>query len=57
MKKAYGEPKRIISKRRELIEKIDEIATEYYEAGMKLTIRQAYYQCVSRGFIDNNDKE
>ena len=57
MKKAYGEPKRIKSKRRELIEKIDEIATEYYEAGMKLTVRQAYYQCVSRGFIDNNDKE
>ena len=57
MKKAYGEPKRIISKRRELIEKIDGIASEYYEAGMKITVRQVYYQLVARGFIDNNDKE
>lgn len=54
MKKAYGEAKRIISKRRELIEKIDEIATEYYEAGMKITVRQVYYQLVARNIMPNS---
>ncbi len=39
MKKAYGKPRKIITKRRELIKRIDEIATEYYAAGMKITVR------------------
>lgn len=54
MKKAYGEPKRIISKRRELIKKIDDIASEYYEAGMKITVRQVYYQLVARNIMPNS---
>lgn len=54
MKKAYGEPKRIISRRRELIEKIDGIATEYYESGMKITVRQVYYQLVARNIMPNS---
>lgn len=40
MKIAYGKPRKIITKRRELIKRIDEIATEYYAAGMKITVRK-----------------
>lgn len=54
MKIAYGKPRKIITKRRELIKRIDEIATEYYAAGMKITVRQIYYQLVSRGIMGNS---
>ena len=54
MKKAYGEPKRLTGKTRELIKAIDRIVTEYDEKGMKITVRQVYYQCVSRKILDNS---
>jgi len=40
----------------EMIRKIDEISSEYVERGYKLTVRQAYYQMVSRGLLENCEK-
>ena len=57
MKQAFGEQKRITKKRRELIARIDEIASDYASRGMKLTVRQCYYQLVSRGVIPNSADE
>ena len=57
MKQAFGEQKRISKKRRELIEQIDAIASDYSQRGMKLTVRQCYYQLVSKGIIPNGAKE
>jgi hypothetical protein len=37
--------------------KINEIIQEYAEEGYRLTLRQLYYQLVSRGIIENNQKE
>ena len=54
MKQAYGEQKRLISRRKELIKRIDEIASEYYAQGMKITVRQVYYQLVARGIMGNS---
>lgn len=39
-----------------LIEQADEIATEYAASGYGLTLRQLYYQFVSRGLIPNHDR-
>lgn len=41
----------------ELIEQVEEIVDEFQEAGFVMTLRQCYYQCVSRNYISNNDKE
>lgn len=57
MKQAYGVQKRITKKRRQLIESIDAIASEYSAQGMRITVRQVYYQCVSRGIMPNSKKE
>lgn len=54
MRIAYGKPKRLINKRKELIRKIDEIASEYSEAGLTITVRQIYYQCVARNILPNS---
>lgn len=54
VKIAYGEQKRIISKRRELIKKIDDIASEYDAQGMTITVRQIYYQLVARNIMPNS---
>lgn len=40
-----------------LIEKANEIIEEYQEQGFDLTLRQLYYQFVSRDIIANNQKE
>lgn len=40
----------------DLIEKVNKVIREYYEKGYSLTLRQAYYQLVARGFIENNEK-
>jgi hypothetical protein len=40
----------------ELIQKINDVIEEYQQSGYNLTLRQCYYQLVSRGFIDNNEK-
>ena len=39
------------------IEKANTIIAEYQAQGFELTLRQLYYQFVSRGFIPNNDRE
>ncbi len=41
----------------ETIEKANAILIEYAEQGYDLTLRQLYYQFVSRGFIANNQRE
>ena len=40
-----------------MIDIVRDICDEYAEQGFDLTLRQLYYQCVSRGYIPNNDKE
>ena len=40
-----------------LIDTANEIITDYQAAGYDLTLRQLYYQFVSRGFIANTEKE
>lgn len=40
----------------ERIELINEVLEEYSSAGYEMTLRQAYYQMVARGYIPNNDK-
>ena len=54
MKISYGKQKRLTKKRRSLIENIDEIVNEYAEKGMRITVRQVYYQCVARKILDNS---
>ncbi len=44
-------------KRRDAIKKANEIIESYKLQGYELTLRQLYYQFVSLGFIDNNQKE
>lgn len=43
-------------KSRDLIEKCNEIIAEYIAAGYKLTLRQLYYQLVSRDYVPNTQK-
>jgi hypothetical protein len=40
-----------------IIEKANEIIAEYADQGFDLTLRQLYYQFVSRGLIPNKDTE
>lgn len=43
--------------RQDKIEKANTIIEEYKEQGFELTLRQLYYQFVSRGYIANNQRE
>jgi hypothetical protein len=49
--------KKIGTKRLAVIHKANEIIAEYLSQGFRLTLRQLYYQFVSRGLIANNMKE
>jgi hypothetical protein len=40
-----------------LLASLSEIASVYAADGLKLTVRQLYYQCVARGWIENNERE
>jgi hypothetical protein len=40
-----------------LLASLSEIASAYGAAGLRLTVRQLYYQCVARGWIENNECE
>lgn len=40
-----------------MLERVNSILEEYVEEGYVLTLRQLYYQLVSRDVIPNNDKE
>lgn len=44
------------SKSLDLIELINQVIGEYQAQGYELTLRQAYYQLVARGYIPNNEK-
>lgn len=44
------------SKSFELIELINQVIDEYKAMGYELTLRQAYYQLVARGYIPNNER-
>ncbi len=53
MKIAYGRQKRLAGKTKKLIESINGIVEEYSAQGLNLTVRQVYYQLVSRGLMPN----
>lgn len=40
----------------ELIELVNQVINEYKMQGYELTLRQAYYQLVARGYIPNNER-
>ena len=56
MKKKY-QNEVFYGKTRKLIENINEIAESYYRRGIILTVRQVYYQCVTRNLIANSKRE
>lgn len=49
--------KRFSTKNRNLLQKCLSILNEYEQKGIKVTLRQLYYQLVARGIIPNLDKE
>lgn len=53
MKQAYGEATRFTRKTQKLIEHVNGIVEQYSGMGMRLTLRQCFYQLVSRGIIPN----
>jgi hypothetical protein len=54
MPKICYRQKKFSTDRQDLIDKANAIITEYAEQGFELTLRQLYYQFVSRDFIPNN---
>jgi hypothetical protein len=50
-------PKRFSKASRETIRRANEIVADYQAQGLDLTLRQVYYQFVSRGWIPNNQAE
>lgn len=57
MKKKYTEKIGLSNKNMSTLNLINEILEEYVSDGYRLTLRQLYYQLVSRDVIPNNDKE
>ena len=57
MKIQYINPKRWIGSTREFLTKVIAICDEYKAQGYKLTLRQLYYQLVSRDIIPNQQRE
>lgn len=57
MPKICYRPKKFNDDRLDKIEKANAIIAEYREQGFELTLRQLYYQFVSRDFIKNNQRE
>lgn len=57
MKIAYDSRLRMNAANAERLETINEIVEEYMADGYILTLRQLYYQLVTREVIDNNQKE
>lgn len=54
MPKICYRPKKFSTDRQDLIAKANDIIAEYAAQGFELTLRQLYYQFVSRDFIPNN---
>lgn len=40
----------------DLIKLVNQVIQEYQAQGYELTLRQAYYQLVARGYIPNNER-
>lgn len=57
MKEAFTDKLRLNNKNKQQLEVVNEIIGEYSQQGYKLTLRQLYYQLVSRDIILNNLKE
>ena len=56
MKIAYA-PREFNAKHLDIIKKTNRIVADYTAQGFSLTLRQVYYQFVSRGWIENKDTE
>ena len=57
MKQTFDAKLRLSSKNIEILQRINAILEEYRKQGYKLTLRQLYYQLVSRDVIPNKDSE
>lgn len=57
MKQTFDHKLRLSKANKEMLERINEILEGYQSEGYVLTLRQLYYQLVSRDIIPNNDKE
>lgn len=57
MPKICYRPKKFSADRQDKIDKANAIIAEYAAQGFELTLRQLYYQFVSRDFIANNQRE
>ena len=57
MKQQFTDKLRLSKSNVEMLTRINNILEEYVEDGYTLTLRQLYYQLVSRDVIPNNDKE
>ena len=57
MKQSFREGLHLSKKNKELLETINKIIEEYSMEGYRLTLRQLYYQLVSRDIIPNQQKE
>lgn len=57
MKEKFTDSLRLLSGNIQRLEEINEIIEEYRVQGYRLTLRQLYYQLVSRGIIPNEVKE
>lgn len=57
MKQQFVDKLRLSKSNIEMLNRINDILEEYVNDGYTLTLRQLYYQLVSRDVISNNDKE
>lgn len=57
MPKIAYRPKKFSAARAKMIDTCNKIIAEYAAQGFELTLRQLYYQCVSRDIIANNMRE
>lgn len=57
MKQQFDSELRLSKANRIMLERINTILEEYRNDGYVLTLRQLYYQLVSKGIIPNNDRE
>ena len=56
-KKKFREKLRLNKKNQEQLKVVNEIIEEYAKEGYTLTLRQLYYQLVSRDIVPNQQKE
>jgi len=56
MKEIFDDSKTFKGENADLVDVIDEILHDYARQGYDLSLRQAYYQLVARGLIENTDR-